>query len=194
MSDTFTASNGRQIECDTAIGETRVVENGQNMLENFDFLNARDMNALREFFQHERDRELGRWRWPDNRDYTVRVAPEHAQHLDPGGKTVAVERESTGYVGYYSPDRVPELTDDTGDLLRAVHAYFAAHPEPKPWHDAKAEEIWVLRERNCETWLPFRWDAAEQWWFASSSNMAMHRRSEGTIVEGRRIWPEVPSE
>ncbi|QIK61774.1 hypothetical protein G7068_00035 [Leucobacter viscericola] len=46
--------------------------------------------ALREFFQHERDTELGRWRWPEYPEYVVRKLP------DSNPETVIVINESYG--------------------------------------------------------------------------------------------------
>lgn len=182
MSDTFTAKTGRTVAIKSRSMTGTILE--ISGLDTRTTVDLGDVATLREFFQHERDKELGRWRWPDNPDYVVY----------PDGTSRTVVKESDGRTMIVSIHDRKVMTTYLDSYVGAAKAYDAAHPEPKPWHDAKAEEIWVLRERNCETWLPFRWDAAEQWWFASSSNMAMHRRSEGTIVEGRRIWPEVPSE
>jgi hypothetical protein len=36
-------------------------------------------------------------------------------------------------------------TDDSQDgRFHAARAYFAAHPQPKPWHAAKPGEVWEL--------------------------------------------------
>lgn len=57
--DTFTASNGIRIPRD---------ERG---LPTLSIGNHTETQALREFFQHERDEELGRVRWPENPDIVV---------------------------------------------------------------------------------------------------------------------------
>ncbi len=138
MSDTFTARNGRKIECDPVRDETRVVENQNNMLENFDYLNSRDMDALREFFLHERDKELGRWRWPENPDYVV--YPSEVYLTPPDAGLVTVFNERTGQASHCRR----ESDGSSGHFSLAARAYFAAHPEPRPWHDAKPGELWSV--------------------------------------------------
>lgn len=101
-------------------------------------------NALREFFQHERDLELGRWRWPEN---AAIVAWESRRSNE---KEVTVLDEGTGYVGYFSRGHVADVVLNEGALRRAARAYFAAHPEPKPlpsephtaWVDKYGTDIW----------------------------------------------------
>lgn len=192
MSDTFTASSGRQIECDTAIGETRVVENGQNMLENFDFLNARDMNALREFFQHERDKELGRWRWPEDPNYTVRPSARFA------GRTawptsVDVEHEPTGLVDYVTFGSL-KAKEYEYKAIRAAKAYYEAHPEPKPeWHDAKAGQAWVIEGPTFDEAACTVVAKNEELYFEDPVEDTFISIT-GEITNARRIWPEVPSE
>jgi hypothetical protein len=122
----FTASNGI-----TIAEEVTTLSSGALM-----------HGALREFFRAEEDARLGRWRWPENPDITVRVAPKHAQPPGGDGGTVMIQQDSDGYVGYYDRDSLPEITDKTGGIVRAGHAYFDAHPEPKPWHDAGPAEVW----------------------------------------------------
>src|SRR5699024_11254333 len=67
---TFTASNGARIETrfDGAIKALKVAGNETRGIG----LCAADTNALREYFQHERDERLGLWRWPENPVYGVK--------------------------------------------------------------------------------------------------------------------------
>lgn len=71
----FTASNGITIAThrkDPALGFGIYLSDGCSSLDNsFDHLNGGEMQALREFFEHERDEALGRWRWPENPDCVV---------------------------------------------------------------------------------------------------------------------------
>lgn len=96
-----------------------------------------EVEALREFFQAERDAELGRWRWPEHPDYVVYPNKNHS---------VSVIDESTGV-------REESLTRDETNhdipavrnvFFRAAKAYFDAHPERKPWHDAEPGDVWEL--------------------------------------------------
>jgi hypothetical protein len=94
---------------------------------------------LREYFQHEKDEELGRWRWPDNPDYLVyRIIDNQGNDTD----KVRVAMEATGNsVGAYCRDDGISCSG-TGDAARA---YFESHPEIKPWHKAKLGEVWEIR-------------------------------------------------
>ena len=138
------------------------------------------IDALREFFQHERDEELGRWRWPEDADYVV-----YPRHQD----VVLVLHEGDGSGCLWARERAELLRDDT--LFRlAARAYFEAHPERKPWHDAKHGEIWVMtvgvgpemvtyvdRETND---FPRFIDPTDDMSYGPKSG----------FTDGRRIWPE----
>lgn len=79
------------------------------------------VDALREFFQYERDQELGRWRWPKNPDVVV-----YASNVDEN--RVRALSELTGQSEW------SQRGSESNDWYdRAARAYFAAHPEPKPW-------------------------------------------------------------
>jgi hypothetical protein len=113
--DKFVASNGVTVDtdvhgCVTVAGVESLRDSSQ---------------ALREFFQHERDQELGRWRWPENPDYVVVQA-------DNGGERAWVVNERnqqiTGWVWRADLDR----STARAQVVAAARAYFDAHPEPKP--------------------------------------------------------------
>lgn len=99
------------------------------------------MDCLREIFQHERDRELGRWRWPENPDYVV-----YHGNSDSDAVWVHNEREAGAI---QSSARNSGDAGET-DYFAAARAYFAAHPEPKPlpsephtaWVDKYGTDIW----------------------------------------------------
>jgi hypothetical protein len=90
--------------------------------------------ALREFFRQERDTELARWRWPENPDYVVYPVDDSTVNVlhEPGGDTCLIN-DGEGY-----------LSAELEGYVQAGDAYFDAHPEPKPWHDAKPGEVWVV--------------------------------------------------
>lgn len=160
MSETFTASNGVRVTVDdeTVIVNTPVGADP--------FAPVRGAaTALREFFQHERDQELGRWRERVKCEFVV--YPDGADELD--NRCVRVVWESTGTTDRIWENKIPGTL--YGDAARN---YFAAHPEPKllpsephtAWVDKYGTDIWwvdglgVLRccaspSSNPEKYAPF---------------------------------------
>jgi len=176
----FTASNGIELtNLGGTWGRTKILfvedshpSNPKKSREtNFD---DEDFLALREFFLHERDTELGRWRWPEDRNYVVYFRSH-------GERFVHVYHEpSTGLHTEYRD----EENDTSLGYSDAAQAYFAAHPVSKPWHDAKPGEAWVISYGGEE--------------HAVISDGAYFLRQGGSeqeitdsrITGGRRIWPE----
>lgn len=102
--------------------------------------------AIREFFQAEEDERLGRWRWPEDPDFLVYPVGEK------GLVSVLREGSRTGSGPYIqksvSRDQAERYVLSAGrSFFRAAKAYFNA--QPKPWHDAKEGEIWVLETDLC---------------------------------------------
>ena len=92
-------------------------------------------NALRAFFQAERDQELGRWRDPE--DPNMVVYP-HPTLNDDDRRRIWLFNELSG-AAWLDWEHIAS----PGPARR----YFAAHPdvEPhKPWHDAKVGEYWLV--------------------------------------------------
>ena len=140
--------------------------------------------ALRAFFQAERDIELGRWRDPENPDYAVYRTPEED---DEDGRCVRVLDESSGE-SWLEWERLFL----SGPSIR----YFAAHPEsepePKPWEEAKPGEVWALTYAGIEetAWVAdFTWGAPPR--FRQFKNLLTPIfTNDKHITAGRRIWPE----
>ena len=137
--------------------------------------------ALRAFFQAERDEQLGRWRDPENPDI---VCYPVACDLD--AVWVMYEGDWTRYHASRSgwEDVLPHYVSETAGR------YFAAHPEPKPWHAARpdCDEIWVLTIHGCEQPVyvtEFGGEPAFQ--VPGGETMSL---SHGAITAGHRIWPE----
>lgn len=130
MTEKFTASNGVEISITSEgietylIGEGGVISGGERRWV-VATGNKEGTQALREFFLHERDQELGWWRYPDNPDYVVKPRTQKIK----GKRVVRVFRESTGNV---NDIREVEPIRRSDDSVNAAHAYFAAHPEKKP--------------------------------------------------------------
>ena len=102
-------------------------------------LTTADFEALRAFFQAERDQELGWWRDPEEPDWVVYP---HKYDND----TVVVYNERTSSTSF--PHRgATETSSGNCISIRVAKRYFAAHPDEethKPWHDAKAGEYWLV--------------------------------------------------
>lgn len=137
-------------------------------------VNAEKVAALREFFQAERDKELGRWRWPENPDYVV--------YTQGAGWIVMSERSANSK--HYSFREHAAV--GTSILAQAMRAYFEAHPERKPWEDAKEGDVWLLTVNGEEEALLFRHDRT----FISRDGDEF-APEESYITAGHRIWPEV---
>lgn len=187
MTEKFVASNGIPvIEKDWGLSFTQGVDLGT-----LTGVSEDQANALREFFQHERDRELGRWRWPENAAIVVWESRRSNE------KEVTVLDEGTGYVGYFSRGHVADVVLNEGALRRAARAYFAAHPEPKPWHDAKPGEVWVVKISTGPTFdevaLQVREYFTEGFVFKDHIEDIQYPLTDPAIITARRIWPEAPN-
>lgn len=132
----FTASNGMPVERD----HNNDVLIGRGTETMSVFMADGTALALREFFQHERDNSLGRWRWPENPDYVV--YPSHLWQHPANLNQVYVTNETNGQGHRAHREDTDRLF---GFFSEAARAYFDAHPERKPWDDAKDGEVWMLR-------------------------------------------------
>ena len=98
--------------------------------------------ALRAFFQAERDEELGRWRDTENTDMVAYRTPEDD---DGCGRCILLLDENTGD-NHWEWERIAT----SGPGLR----YFAAHPEPEPrppfaaYVDKNGSAVWVTDENS----------------------------------------------
>ena len=130
---------------------------------------------MREYFQAERDEQLGRWRDTENTDMVAYRTPEDD---DGCGRCILLLDENTGDNHWEW-----EHTASPGPASR----YFDAHPEPepRPWDEAKPGEVWVL------TW----WGTAEPFLvtgskFITADLAVIVDLDDDSITAGRRIWPE----
>ncbi len=131
-----------------------------------------DVVALREFFQHERDEELERWRWPyeGNRNMVVYSVVENSAR---------VVDETTGEAQIWRRGEEVERFHSAHDA--AAFAYFTAHPERKTWHDAKEGEVWLVNYEGRVFPSIFQADRFRD--HAGSWDAA-------SIIDARKIWPE----
>lgn len=174
MSEKFVASNGWELRSNGAIYSTDKTS--------LPLIGRGATEALRNLFLHERDTELGRWRWPDDPRYLVfplkdddevRVLDENS------GQSVAIRMSSFR----------PGLTHT--HFVGAALAYFDTHPDPKPWHDAKPGEVWVFE--NSKTAEEVAYNVAVGPTFHRGRNVEFHPDG-APIKSARRIFPEVVSD
>jgi len=157
MTEKFVASNGMYLE------DGVVYTSGGMKL-----LSRLGVESLREIFLAERDRELGRWRWPENPDFVV-------HHGNSGSDAVWVHNEREAGAIQSSARNSGDAGE--ADYFAAVRAYFAAHPEPKPWHGAKPGEVWVLEGGGI----------AEPW--AHTVQRDGMAEVHINLTAARKIWP-----
>ncbi|WP_053386003.1 hypothetical protein [Leucobacter japonicus] len=175
MSDKFVASNGIRVKR-TIHGSVEFGMGGN--------VQAKSAMALREFFQHERDQELGRWRWPENPDYVVYPTGEDSA-------CAVDERSRDSSVQTRDLVRLREqLEGMSGGVHGALVAFFAAHPEPKPWHDAKPGEVWeftYVQMGGGDITRVFTVDSLKQ--FRNTNGVRVDVAYQ--VLSARRIWPVV---
>ena len=173
-------------------------------------------DALREFFQQEHpdlvaararwqsqeDARLGRWRWPENPEYVVYPDRESNYIEQPA---VIVVNEKHGGNAYVSATGSSASGIAAADALifDAAQAYFDAHPEPKPWHDAKPGEVWEItfdeifpsqRSGTTVFWVAEDDDSTGGIGFVPSDSATPRIGTQAVaITAGRRIWPEATS-
>lgn len=170
----FTASNGYRVYADAGV---LVVEDAAATY--IRSLGSYAVAALREYFQHERDEELGRWRWPENPDYVV-------YPRDDDGFRVMDEAVGYAWTNFWSAIKDDPRSDGP---WAAARAYFEAHPEPKPWHGAKEGELWCLTYEDCQSnALAVANDHGDIEFVISASRRVGAEYEH--ITAGRRIWPE----
>lgn len=183
----FTASNGVGVDLND---DEQIIFDVPNRPTSPIWMRPQETEALAEYFRAQEDKRLGRWRWPENTDYVV-YRDHGAHYIDQ--PAVIVVNETTGgsayaVTGSISASGVGACDDE---MLTAVQAYFDAHPDPKPWHDARPGEVWVLTV-----------DGEESAFYPSKSlDRAFTPVKPETgrtavafdsfeITDGRRIWPE----
>ena len=181
----FTASNGVRVRLqDRDLDVSPPNASGSGHLGWMGLAGGYIIDALREFFRAEEDERLGRWRFPE-KDYMVVYADESELHVvdERDGAAVTFSRECRR----------------KGAPLDRFHAAAAgwldAHPDPKPWHEAKPGEVWVLEVEDETPGVP--------WLVKQTSSHSYFARLEAPpsaltygvrcaqITAGRRIWPEV---
>lgn len=165
----FTASNGMTIRS-TSDGHIQVEESTRTAW----MVPVATSEALREFFRAEEDARLGVWRSQDDPTWTARRQGDIVYFVNS-------DHQRAFHIALVNEAWKHQWSDD----LRAIaREYISAHPEPKPWHDAKHGEGWVLTI-----------DGAERVAVRGPVEDFIHEKgvtpwSSTTITAGRRIYPE----
>ena len=177
MIEKFTASNGVQVW----IEHDRLAWDFEGHFEP-----KKDVTrAFREYFQHERDQELGRWRDPEDPNMVVNLEESMAAIY------VRDEVTNTSYVFYGKADVEKILAHPRNypaSFVRFAETalrYYKAHEPDPEWWSAKPGEVWVLT----------RWGTEELYLVAGdefiSLDLAVIVDLDGdSITAGRRVWPE----
>lgn len=171
----FTASNGIKVRIDSPYLDLHTGQ-GWGAVGG-----SKETEAIREFFQHERDEELGRWRWPENSEYVVyaKKATDPATAMP----SVRVISESTGRSRDLERSVLNACESTLSAFGKAARAYFEAHPERKPWHDAKTGEVWVITVVGEES----AWTVNNKGQFENPDST--YELTNPHITAARRIWP-----
>lgn len=182
MSKKFTASNGVEVWLNRAGVVCAEVLKGDDRVWT---------EAVREFFLHERDQELGRWRDPQEPDWVAYAGAEGAE------EGLIVARESTGESHrYFRADDDLEKQEHSWEspFARTARRFYRSHPVPKPWHDAEPGEVWELTYRS-----PSQREVANRVMtcvddggnISFFNQYRLHTVHYTGIESARRIWPEV---
>lgn len=181
--DDFTASNGWHL-ASLGDGQVRlsrdVVGDSRQRVA---WLTPDEAQALREYFLSQEDALNLRWRSQTASQFVV---------YDHGDGRVRVMRDTDGNSYSFDRDSIHRFylpNDAEIAFQRIAREFFAAHPEPKPWHDAQPGELWALTGWGGleQAWLRTR---EERWQHATSETLRLYAQPEG-IIAGRRIYPEV---
>ena len=164
MPEIFTASNGQRISRTWGAYPLRVASA---------HISKKDVDALREYFLAERDKELGRWRDPEYPNIFVRVGSGP-------GDWVGVVKDDENGLAYGQFHRDDNKTLDPMSIV--AKRYFDAHPEKKPWHDARAGEVWKFEFMSGDSVLQFD---GTYWMHSDGYAHDVYR-----AVSATRIWPE----
>lgn len=130
--------------------------------------------ARKEFYQHLRDKELGRWRDLEAPNFVVYESVHDTSNW------VRVVDENTGHAALHCRNKMG--SHEYGDTAAR---YFEAHPEPKPWHSATEGDLWEVKY-PWFTVIAMVSDKAEFVFTDKSSNPI----TDENIIGGTRLWPK----
>lgn len=143
--------------------------------------------ALREYFQAERDEKLGLWRWPENPKYVVKMAAKYeicVIHEPEFWRKNTVHFTDARALAEFMHE---EPGKHTKPWRKAARAYLKEHPIKQPWHEIEPGQVWVLTIDGKETPAIVTGGLAGPYFLGEKTNYA---RTNAGITNGRRIWPE----
>lgn len=165
----------------------QVRKNGLYSKNGTKWLGRENMDSIREQILAERDKELGRWRDPVEKNATV-----YRMGACLGSRRIMISNELNG-----ASEEVLEIALDecVTDWSKGIaERYFAAHPIKKPWHTPKHLEIWALTIQGCpsEAYIyregyPNREPAFRP---VNHEDRVRFAPTDPKIVDAHRIWPE----
>jgi hypothetical protein len=177
----FTASNGMTL---TQSPEGHII-----LPKSIMGLGPETQQALREFFWDEEDKSLGRWRSAIAPHITVWIAP------DQDGDFVAIDQVTRDRF-WFSRDGDTSWSfkesSDASLIERVQVEFFDAHPEPKPWHDAKPGEVWEIVTAGGEIAAYIVESTGNRFLHVERRLLALNLDDAG-IVSCRLIWSGVQS-
>lgn len=186
----FTASNG--IRVDVSGDDYIQFEDQTGELRWARSMEPEEIDALREYFRSQDDVRAGRSRYSGNPDLVIYPVLDR--------DAVLVVSEKFGEAVTYGRADTTHSTPSQGWAISAADEYFEAHPEPKPWHSAKAGEIWIVERPRL--WSGIGGQPIEEPRSVSSrlreeprfvdanGNSPSYPITDKEIVNARRIWPE----
>lgn len=180
MMEEFTASNGISIREGEWGYYEYMVKNGTVYSEAGRYAAGSPLDlAMGEYYRAKEDERLGRWRY--NRNIVVYAGSGSVRVLDEQGGHVTNEFHRAHFTK-------PE--GELSNVFRhAARAYFDAHPEPKPWHDAKPGEVWVITFSEPGGGTTDPWTMNRNGLFENPNYVSCIRVKDSTIISARKIWP-----
>lgn len=138
-------------------------------------------DGLREFFQWERDQELGVLRDP--------AFPGYVARLNYDGSHIRGMKESTwGLSAWYPLDVAASGKADECFSMREFLQRVAPQP-PRPWLEAKHGEVWLVTRGGFDDVVKVREKLRETLFEAVYDDGVVYSALSPEITAGRRIWP-----
>ena len=134
--ETENQNNGTKIRVVEYKDRITVTSYNDQRLPNNTILWSDEAEGVRNYFQKKRDREIGRWRDPENPDmvcYPITDWPP----VD-----LRVFDEQTGESYFYKRESI--LNQRFRKTFETAVRYYASHPVMLPWEGAKEGEYWLV--------------------------------------------------
>ena len=159
--ETENQNNGTKIQVEDFKDRFRVTSYSDQVVRNGTSLLNEVVVGVRNSFQEERDRALGRWRDPVDPDMVCYPIDDRAL-VD-----VRVLDERTGVSYFHTRDSA--LNQKFDPSFETAVRYYAAHPIMRPWEDAKEGEYWLVTWSHSPTPEPCIVVRIENWLFFESA-------------------------